>query len=48
MAETDMTVLVLGETGTGKDLLAEIIHNPESAARVPPLSRSIAGFCPLA
>ncbi len=34
-APYDTTVLILGETGTGKDLIAELLHNNSKRARFP-------------
>ena len=45
MAETDMTMLVMGETGVGKGVVAQRIHNL-SRRQGQPLSRSIAALCP--
>ena len=35
VAPTDSTALVLGETGTGKELIARAIHNYQSTLRTP-------------
>lgn len=35
IAPLDMDVLILGETGTGKNLLAQAIHNASSRQRGP-------------
>ena len=35
MAETDASVMITGETGTGKDKIAEIIHKKSSRCRYP-------------
>jgi formate hydrogenlyase transcriptional activator len=44
VAATDSTVLVLGETGTGKDLIAHAIHNLSSRSGRPFVSLSCAAI----
>ena len=46
VAETDMTVLVLGETGVGKGLLTRMIHDLSQRREHRHLSKSIAVPCP--
>ena len=42
VSKTDATMLIEGETGTGKDLIAKVIHDSSARKQKCPLSKSIA------
>jgi formate hydrogenlyase transcriptional activator len=46
VAKTEATVLVLGETGTGKELIAHAIHNQSARKKLPMVEVNCAAFSP--
>jgi len=46
LADTDMTCLILGETGTGKDLVARALHDLSARAAGPFIAANAAHFAP--
>jgi len=45
LAQTDTTVLIVGETGAGKELAAEAIHSLSSRASAPLMQVNCSAFC---